>query len=141
MDCPVCQVHLIVVERKQIELDFCIQCRGTWFDHEEFSLLVNQSQDEPSSPNIQDNIGKILDNQPDVHASEPHYPCPRCKHTMTKIDVTGHGEFYLDRCPSRHGLWFEENETEKTLTSLIKRQFSGEKALVAISNFVEEAID
>ena len=38
MKCPVCSLELIVVERNGIELDYCIQCQGFWFDAGEINL-------------------------------------------------------------------------------------------------------
>ena len=39
MDCPICKVPLIVVERHKIEIDYCISCKGFWFDTGEIELL------------------------------------------------------------------------------------------------------
>ena len=32
MNCPICDVELVVVERDKIELDWCPKCSGFWFD-------------------------------------------------------------------------------------------------------------
>lgn len=42
MDCPVCKKSLIVVERDNIELDYCIACKGFWFDAGELGLLAEK---------------------------------------------------------------------------------------------------
>ena len=39
MNCPVCNVPLIAVERDRIELDYCPSCKGLWFAAGELYLL------------------------------------------------------------------------------------------------------
>ena len=39
MKCPACDTPLVVVEREEIELDWCAACRGLWFDEGELELL------------------------------------------------------------------------------------------------------
>ena len=39
MRCPVCNNMMIVVERYDVELDYCINCHGIWFDFEELKFL------------------------------------------------------------------------------------------------------
>jgi len=41
--CPVCRTALVVVEREGIELDWCLTCRGLWFDQGELELLAETS--------------------------------------------------------------------------------------------------
>ena len=40
MRCPVDKKDMIVVEHEKIELDYCLQCAGVWFDASELELLV-----------------------------------------------------------------------------------------------------
>ena len=39
MRCPECRIPLVVVEREGIEIDWCLECRGMWFDEGELELL------------------------------------------------------------------------------------------------------
>ena len=39
MKCPVCKTDLMVVEREGIEVDWCLDCGGIWFDEGEIELL------------------------------------------------------------------------------------------------------
>ena len=43
MECPVCRIALVVVEREGIELDWCVTCRGLWFDEGELELLAEKT--------------------------------------------------------------------------------------------------
>jgi len=55
MKCPVCDSLMIVVEHEKIELDYCVNCSGVWFDAEELELLLEAMQldrEEAELPNL-----------------------------------------------------------------------------------------
>jgi Zn-finger nucleic acid-binding protein len=39
VDCPHCKVELKLAERKNIEIDYCPQCRGVWLDRGELGVV------------------------------------------------------------------------------------------------------
>ena len=39
MRCPKCKKEMILVERCDVELDYCMFCEGFWFDWEEWNIL------------------------------------------------------------------------------------------------------
>ena len=43
MNCPRCQVDLMVSDRQGIEIDFCTQCRGVWLDRGELDKIVERA--------------------------------------------------------------------------------------------------
>ena len=40
MICPACKKDMIVVEYSNVELDYCLNCHGVWFDSDELELLL-----------------------------------------------------------------------------------------------------
>lgn len=95
MLCPKCGKPLIVVERNQIELDWCPECEGFWFDADEWKLLgVTNEQYNPF-------------NYDAVFSKEKGRKCPVCGKIMHKIDMNG---VLLDKCPKFHGVWFDKGE-------------------------------
>ena len=42
MNCPKCQVALIITDRQGIEIDFCPQCRGVWLDRGELDKIIER---------------------------------------------------------------------------------------------------
>lgn len=110
MHCPVCDVPLIVVERDSIEVDYCINCHGIWFDQTEIELLgekagvvIGTDELESSAPSS---------------SSERYLRCPRCGKKMRKADLYGEGEVLIvDFCRFKHGLWFDRGETGSFLRS------------------------
>ena len=43
MNCPVCNVSLVMSERQGIEIDYCPQCRGVWLDRGELDKIIERS--------------------------------------------------------------------------------------------------
>lgn len=98
MDCPVCNKPLIVVESNKIELDYCIFCKGLWFDQSEIDLLISNLSLGFSTNDISICPTISADNK---------YKCPKCDTEMRKIK---YGPVILDRCLNEHGLWFDAGE-------------------------------
>ncbi|MFP5503623.1 MAG: zf-TFIIB domain-containing protein [Candidatus Sericytochromatia bacterium] len=43
MQCPLCQVALLMSNREGIEIDYCPQCRGVWLDRGELDKIIERS--------------------------------------------------------------------------------------------------
>ena len=44
MKCPVCKdKNLVITERKDIEIDYCPDCRGVWLDRGELDKIIEKS--------------------------------------------------------------------------------------------------
>jgi Zn-finger nucleic acid-binding protein len=107
MKCPVCSLDLIVVERQGIELDYCIQCRGFWFDAGELELLTQVLG--AATP-----VTDIASLTP-VSVSEKTRKCPRCDRAMDKVKLGEGTSVTIDRCPRFDGLWFDAGELGRTI--------------------------
>lgn len=46
MNCPNCNVTLLISDRQGIEIDYCPQCRGIWLDRGELDKLIERSATE-----------------------------------------------------------------------------------------------
>ena len=45
MKCPVCKdVTLLMSEKKEIEIDYCPECRGIWLDRGELEKLIKKEE-------------------------------------------------------------------------------------------------
>lgn len=45
LSCPVCEVALVMTERRNIEIDYCPTCRGVWLDRGELDKIIERSMD------------------------------------------------------------------------------------------------
>ena len=43
MNCPTCNVSLVISERLNVEIDYCPQCRGVWLDRGELDKIIEKA--------------------------------------------------------------------------------------------------
>jgi len=43
MNCPICNVTLVISEKQGIEIDYCPKCRGVWLDRGELDKIIERS--------------------------------------------------------------------------------------------------
>ncbi len=43
MNCPNCNVKLVMSDKKGIEIDYCPECRGIWLDKGELDKIIERS--------------------------------------------------------------------------------------------------
>ena len=104
MLCPVCRLPLLTVEVKDIELDYCAEDFGVWFDEGEIEALL-----ESHAP--------IL--TWDSSGEKGKKRCPRCNAKMHLFyPVEG---LELDICPNGDGIWFDAGEVEQLANALQQR--------------------
>ena len=113
MKCPACSSLMIVVEHENIELDYCVNCSGVWFDAEELELLLEAMQLEETSLSLDD----IL-TSPEAGSAEKKRSCPICGKKMKKATVGHEPEVLIDACARGDGLWFDSGEVGQLITQL-----------------------
>lgn len=118
MRCPVCNNMMIVVERYDVELDYCINCHGIWFDFEELKFLSDAMEDVEFEIPSEENIKEVKNSKEKIHR------CPRCMSKMKKIMINGNPPV-IDCCPNRHGFWFDSGELGEYIQSNSKIEPKG----------------
>lgn len=43
MNCPKCNVTLLMTDKQGVEIDYCPQCRGVWLDRGELEKIIERS--------------------------------------------------------------------------------------------------
>ncbi len=113
MICPVCAKDMIVVEHNRIEIDYCLNCRGVWFDSGELQLLLDSLKLDDSAT-----IRKALLELNETRVEEKKRPCPICRSKMRKVTMPP--EILVDLCPRGEGLWFDGGEMDSLVKYLAK---------------------
>jgi uncharacterized protein len=110
--CPKCDVALIIMEFKGIEVDFCSKCRGLWMDSGELEALLARTNAALSDPFV----GFIT--AAATRTAERNL-CPRCDRRMGEVEKNcPDGTLLrLERCTNGHGIWFDAQELPKLLAS------------------------
>lgn len=118
MKCPLDKSDMMVVEHKQIELDYCMECSGVWLDSGELELLTAVLNAEGANLSLSELVTRP--------AGQGKRRCPVCHNKMNKIwlgkraeGLMGKGpEALIDRCPLGHGMWFDSGELQKVLMEM-----------------------
>ncbi len=124
---------MVVFEYREIELDYCADCMGVWFDAGEIELLFQSIGLDAHGMDLK--LGP-----PSCAVTEARRRCPLCGVLMDKVSPAGR-EVVLDQCKHGDGIWFdageirgalsgasgtpgEETPTETALASFFKRALS-----------------
>jgi Zn-finger nucleic acid-binding protein len=113
MICPACKSDMIVVEHRQIELDYCTKCRGVWFDSGELELLLESAGLEGVEPLL-----ARLASSTEARSAEKKRKCPICVRKMRKILFGQEPEILLDICRQGDGIWFDGGELAQLVGQL-----------------------
>jgi len=136
MVCPVCKYDMIVVEYRNIELDYCNNCKGVWFDSGELELLVkSQGLEEPKAF-----FDGILNSQ-EAASSEKKRNCPICGRKMKKTTIEEQPEILIDVCRDGHGLWFDGGEVAQLIRHLAGKHPPKLDSRGQVISFLEEVFE
>jgi len=113
MICPTCKHPMIVVEYKQIELDYCPSCNGVWFDAGELELMLERVNLKPNVVS-----GKSILNLTEAATAEKKRKCPICGRKMRKELIGGKPKILIDACPAGEGLLFDGGEVDALISEL-----------------------
>jgi Zn-finger nucleic acid-binding protein len=105
MICPICKSDMIVVEHHKIELDYCTNCHGVWFDSGELELLLESVGVESLEPLL-----ASLASSAEAKSAEKKLKCPICTRKMRKTVIGQEPEILLDICQQGDGIWFDGGE-------------------------------
>ncbi len=133
MICPTCKSDMIVVEHNKIELDYCTNCQGVWFDSGELELLLEPMSLE--SPNLF--LSNILTSA-EAKSPEKKRKCPICAQKMKKTLIGQQPEILIDVCQQGDGLWFDGGEVGQLIKQLPKKLRGKPDSQQQVTTFLEK---
>lgn len=92
---------MVVLELDQVEIDYCLACKGVWLDSGELEILLDETHPPKRIP--------------DTKSGEKKIKCPKCAHKMAKVRLGKSDGILIDSCTESHGLWFDGGELEEFL--------------------------
>lgn len=119
MRCPDCKKSMVILEYKEVELDFCPTCRGVWLDEGELEQILH---DRDAAMNLVDWTG----------GRKGERRCPRCMEKMHVIKLPNGGP-EIDVCPAACGIWFDQGE----LRAAVRAHLSEDKASPILTTLTE----
>jgi uncharacterized protein len=105
MNCPACRNPMMVMEFKKIELDYCANCKGVWFDNIELDLLMKSLALSTDALLLKNMLAC-----PESLSAEKRRKCPICNKNMKKVNVGAGKNILIDVCQNGHGIWFDGGE-------------------------------
>lgn len=116
MQCPSCRQPMIILEFREVELDYCPACEGCWLDTGELGLILRGKKDVPEDWNV-------------TAEKKTKRRCPRCNGRMREGLLPG-TNVEVDVCVKQHGLWLDEGELQA-----IAAARANEKNAAALAEF------
>lgn len=43
MNCPICNIGLVMTDKQGVEIDYCPKCRGIWLDRGELEKIIERT--------------------------------------------------------------------------------------------------
>ena len=129
MDCSACGKPMIVVEHEKVELDYCVDCSGVWFDAGEIELLLERMQLESAGLE-----GLHLTDE--AKSTEGKRRCPVCRKRMKKVALGHKPVIVIDACPDGDGLWFDSGEVAQVVAHLAAQQPEEEDSQERVITFL-----
>jgi Zn-finger nucleic acid-binding protein len=115
---------MIVLEVRQVEVDHCVGCGGTWLDGGELELLLDGAKNR-------DDMMKRM--SPERAAKEAPRRCPICEKKMEKSACGTTKRVVVDKCARGHGVWFDRGELRAVIA---QGEFPGENRVYVLLNDV-----
>ncbi len=72
MNCPICNVTLLLAEKQGVEIDYCPKCRGIWLDRGELEKIIEKSSQYESGLYPENRYEKDHDDHDEHHYSNDH---------------------------------------------------------------------
>ncbi len=125
---------MIVVEYDKIELDYCTNCMGVWFDAGELELLVERMALEDSNLALKNVLSAA-----EAKTVEKKRRCPICRYRMKKVDI-GEPEVLIDACPIGEGLWFDGGEVRAVIDQCARRSCATDEVKGRVLTFLGDTL-
>ncbi len=133
MICPACKTETVVVEHEKIELDYCTNCQGVWFDSGELELFLGSMSLESHSQFLSDILSS-----PEDKPSEKKRKCPICHRKMKKATLSQQPELLIDVCLKGDGLWFDGGEVGQLIKQLARKPSGEPGSQQQVTTFLRE---
>ena len=133
MICPTCHNLMIVVEHDQIELDYCPDCSGIWFDAGELELMLETAEMADSSLTIANILASA-----EAKTTEKKRRCPICRRKLKKRTIGREPAVLIDLCAEGDGLWFDGGEVHQLISQHAERLSAGSDAQERVFTFLED---
>lgn len=132
--CPKCKVPILSAILCNVEIDYCPQCFGLWFEDEELRWAKDEKDKDLKWLDID-----IWKDQEKFKISYGIRLCPSCRMPLYEV-YYGRSGIIVDVCNLCHGVWLDRGEFKKIIDWL-KEKGRYEILHNYAKNLFEEAIE
>jgi len=134
MFCPLCKTQFKKEDFYGVEVDYCPQCLGLWFEKDE----LRQAKDEKDKDLNWLDIDLWKD-ETKFKISKEKKICPRCSVPLYSVNY-GDSNIEVDICNLCQGIWIDRGEFKKIIDYLEKK---GKKEILEnyIKNLIKEGVE
>ncbi len=111
MKCPRCAHYLVRFHLKNVQIDECKNCKGTWFDRDELRKAKDSTDKDLRWLDFD-----VFDLK-NKTSKENTIECPRCTSEMSTLEYMD-SKVKIDRCNSCYGVWLDDEEFKKIISYL-----------------------
>ena len=106
--CPTCKLPTSILNLAGVELDFCHECTGIWFDRKEMKQFLKVIAEEKSAGKIYRLLNEMAFGD-DRRKRGSYIQCPICKDLMIQRNYLEISGILLDQCLD-HGTWADKQD-------------------------------
>jgi Zn-finger nucleic acid-binding protein len=134
MTCPLCKTELKKAVFYGVEVDYCPQCLGLWFEQDE----LRQAKDEKDK-NLNWLDIDLWKEEAKFKISQGKKICPACQVPLYEVRY-GDSQVRVDLCNLCQGIWLDRGEFKKIIEYL-KEKGKEEVLRNYFKNLIEEGIE
>ncbi|MHA1658684.1 MAG: TFIIB-type zinc ribbon-containing protein [Promethearchaeota archaeon] len=112
MVCPNCGTKLEKAIFHNVEIDYCPNCLGIWFDQDELRLAKDSEDEDLKWLDID-----LWEDETKFKLSPVTKLCPRCRLPLYEVEYADSG-IKVDVCNICHGIWLDRGEFKKIINYL-----------------------
>ena len=112
MRCPICKVQLKNVILHNVEVNYCPQCLGLWFEENELRWAKDGKDKDLRWLDID-----LWKNEKEFKISRGIRLCPSCRVPLYEV-YYGDSGIIVDVCNLCHGIWLDRAEFKKIIDYL-----------------------
>lgn len=72
MNCPKCNIQLLMTDRQGVEIDYCPNCRGIWLDRGELDKIIERSNSTQYNESYNHDSHKYDSHKHDSHRNDDY---------------------------------------------------------------------
>ena len=131
MQCPICNKKLEKAILSNVEIDYCPNCLGLWFDEDELRWAKDYKDRDMRWVDVD-----LWKDESKFKITKNKKLCPSCRLPLYEVEY-GDSKIKVDVCNVCHGIWLDRGEFKK-IVAYIKDKGEHEILYNYGNNFVKE---